>query len=66
VPHTFAKVGKPESKLLMCFQPAGKMEEYFKKISEGVTSKMTDDERKNFRRQHGIEQVGPPLTYLKQ
>jgi mannose-6-phosphate isomerase-like protein (cupin superfamily) len=66
VPHTFAKVGKPESKLLMCFQPANKMEEYFKKISEGVTSKMTDDERKNFRRQHGIEQVGPPLTYLKQ
>src|SRR3954466_4810631 len=29
VPHSFAKVGEAEGKLLMIFQPAGKMEEFF-------------------------------------
>ncbi len=66
VPHAFAKIGKEEGKLLMFFQPAGKMEEFFKAISEGVLTKMTDEEKINFRKLHGIEQVGPPLTYLKQ
>ena len=66
VPHAFAKVGKGEGKLLMLFQPAGKMEEHFKDISDGLTAKMTDEERKIFRKNNGFEVVGPPLTYLKQ
>ena len=39
VPHAFAKLGAGEGKLLMFFQPAGKMEDMFRKISEGVTKK---------------------------
>ena len=35
IPHSFSKVGEGEGKLLMIFQPAGKMEEMFRKISEG-------------------------------
>lgn len=35
VPHAFAKVGKGDAKLLMFFQPAGKMEEMFKKNQRG-------------------------------
>ena len=66
VPHAMAKVGKEEGKLIIGFQPAGKMEEYFKKISDGVAANMSEDERNNMRKEHGFEKVGPPLTYLKQ
>ncbi|HEV8285376.1 MAG TPA: cupin domain-containing protein [Chitinophagaceae bacterium] len=66
VPHTFAKIGKGEAKVIICHQPAGKMEEYFKKLSEGVAKNMTEEERNNMRKEHGVEKVGPPLTYLKQ
>ncbi|HKO79234.1 MAG TPA: cupin domain-containing protein, partial [Chitinophagaceae bacterium] len=66
VPRTFAKIGPGEAKLLICHQPAGKMEVYFKKLSEGVATNMTEAERDNMRKEHGFEKVGPPLTYLKQ
>ena len=66
VPHCFAKTGEGEARLLMIFQPAGRMEEYFKKTSEGYTSHMTEEERNQFMKDHGFEHVGPPLTYLKQ
>lgn len=66
VPHCFAKVGKAPGKLLMLFQPAGKMEECFNKLSQGVTKNMTPEERDNFRKEHGFERIGPPLTILKQ
>ena len=66
VPHTFAKIGQGEAKIIICHQPAGKMEEYFKKLSEGIAKNMTEEERNNMRKEHGFEKVGPPLTYLKQ
>jgi len=66
VPHAFAKVGKGKSKLLMFFQPAGKMEKMFKDISEGATKNMTTDEEKDkFFHEYGLKRVGPPLTYSK-
>jgi mannose-6-phosphate isomerase-like protein (cupin superfamily) len=66
VPHAFAKVGEGEAKLLMFFQPAGKMEEMFKKISEGATKNITTDEEKDkFFHEYGLKRVGPPLTYSK-
>ena len=65
VPHSFAKVGPGESRLLMIFQPAGKMEECFRKISEGVTRNMTEAEQDKFREEHGHKRVGPPLRQLK-
>ncbi|SKC72824.1 cupin domain-containing protein [Ohtaekwangia koreensis] len=66
VPHTFAKISEGEAKLLMIFQPAGKMEEFFKATSEGVLEKMSEAERNEYRKKHGFERVGPPLGYLKQ
>jgi mannose-6-phosphate isomerase-like protein (cupin superfamily) len=65
VPHAFSKVGEGEARLLMFFQPAGKMEEMFKKISEGVTKNMTEEELDNFRHEHGIKKVGPALKHFK-
>lgn len=66
VPHAFAKVGEGEAKLLMFFQPAGKMEAMFKKISEGATKNITTDEEKDkFFHEYGLKRIGPPLTYSK-
>ncbi len=65
VPHAFTKIGEGEAKLLMFFQPAGKMEAMFKKISEGVTKNMNEEQQDKFRHEHGIKRIGPPLTYFK-
>jgi len=65
VPHSFAKVGEEEGKLLMYFQPAGKMEEFFRKISEGAAKGMTEEEQDKFREAHGFKRVGPPIKNLK-
>ena len=65
VPHAFAKVGDGEAKLLMMFQPAGKMEAYFKAVSEGAAKNMTAEEQDNFKKQHGFEKTGPALSYEK-
>lgn len=66
VPHAFAKTNDGPAKMLIGFQPAGKMEDCFKKISEGVTKNMSETERNDFRKDHGFVAVGPALTYLKQ
>lgn len=65
VPHSFAKVGAGEGRLLMIFQPAGKMEEFFRKISEGATRAMSEAEQDAFREAHGFKRVGPPLRQAK-
>ncbi|MGE5518571.1 MAG: cupin domain-containing protein [Candidatus Dadabacteria bacterium] len=66
VPHAFAKLGQGEAKLMMFFQPAGKMEQMFKDISEGATKNVKTDEEKNtFFEQYGLKRLGPPLTYSK-
>jgi mannose-6-phosphate isomerase-like protein (cupin superfamily) len=66
VPHAFAKLGEGEAKLLMFFQPAGKMEEMFKNISEGATKNIkTDEEKDKFFQLYGLKRIGPPLTYSK-
>ena len=66
VPHCFAKTGKAPGKLIMIFQPAGKMEECFQKLSAGVTKGMTPLQRDEFRKEHGFERIGPALLQLKQ
>ena len=65
IPHTFAKVGATESKLLMLFQPAGKMEEWFNLVNDGVIAKMTEEQKNEARKAHGFEHMGPPLNQLK-
>ena len=65
VPHTFAKVGEAESKLIMLFQPAGKMEEWCNLVDQGVIAKMNEEEKDEARKAHGFVHMGPPLTYMK-
>lgn len=66
VPHTFTKLGNDEAKLLMFFQPAGKMEAFFKAASEGVFKSMTETEQDAFRKAHGFERVGQGIGPVKQ
>ena len=61
VPHTFAKIGSGDAKVIMLFQPAGKMEDFFKALSAGEVAKMSDQEKDKFRKAHGFEHIGPPL-----
>lgn len=65
VPHCFAKVGPGEGRLLMTFQPAGKMEEFFQKVSDGALKTMGEAEQDKFREEHGFKRVGPPIKQLK-
>lgn len=65
IPHAFAKTNEGNARLLMTFQPAGKMEEFFIATSEGKLGKMTPQEQDEFRKQHGFEKVGPALDYQK-
>lgn len=65
IPHTFAKVGEAESKLIMLFQPAGKMEQWFNLVHEGKVAKMTEEEKDKARIEHGFVHIGPPLKQLK-
>ncbi|MGI4885566.1 MAG: cupin domain-containing protein [Janthinobacterium lividum] len=66
VPHAFAKTSEGEARLLMFYQPAGKMEAYFQALSQGAMAKMSDDEQASFRKAHGIVRTGPALAHLKQ
>lgn len=65
VPHTFSKVGTGIGKLLIGFHPAGKMQEYFEKLSRGEAKNLTDQQREAMRKEHGFESSGPALTVLK-
>jgi mannose-6-phosphate isomerase-like protein (cupin superfamily) len=65
VPHAFTKIGEGEAKLLMIFQPAGKMEECFTKIANGATKGMTEEQMDEFRMQHGHKKTGPPMKVWK-
>jgi mannose-6-phosphate isomerase-like protein (cupin superfamily) len=62
VPHCFAKIGEGEAKIILLFQPAGKMEAFFKAVNEGKLEKMSNEEKEKFRMDHGFKHVGPPLS----
>ena len=65
VPHTFSKISEIVGSMLITFQPAGKMEEHFIAISQGQMKGKPEAEQDEFRKQHGIERVGPPINILK-
>ncbi|MEO6287881.1 MAG: cupin domain-containing protein [Dyadobacter sp.] len=65
VPHTFSKVSEGVARVIITFQPAGKMEEFFTAISNGAMKGKSDKEQDDFRKLHGFERVGPPLDYWK-
>ena len=65
VPHSFSKIGTGPGRVLIGFHPAGKMEEYFTKLSHGLAKNLSDEQREAMRREHGFETSGPALKVLK-
>ncbi len=65
IPHAFAKTNDGPARMLLGFQPAGKMEAHFKAVSEGVYGKLSETEKHKFRQSNGFEVVGPALTFDK-
>ena len=60
IPHAWAFVGEGTGKLIITFQPAGKMEAFFNKIAPMTEFPPRDEMVKMFR-DHGLELTGPPL-----
>jgi mannose-6-phosphate isomerase-like protein (cupin superfamily) len=65
VRHAFAKVSDEEGQILVMFQPAGSMEDFFKqmaKLGPGIPSNQ-EVALKELWERHGMEIVGPPLKF---
>ena len=65
VPHAFAKTSDGEGQMLVLFQPAGTMEDFFKQMSEqgSTIAKNQGQVVKDLWKKHGMEVVGPPLKF---
>jgi mannose-6-phosphate isomerase-like protein (cupin superfamily) len=64
-PHAFAKVSEGEGQVLILFQPAGSIEEFFLQMSKFGPAILSNQEAlwKGLWAQHGMELVGPPLKF---
>ena len=65
VPHAFAMTSEGEGQLMVLFQPAGDMENFFKEMSQMGSSIPKDQEikLKELWARHGMQIVGPPLKF---
>jgi quercetin dioxygenase-like cupin family protein len=65
IPHAFAKVSDGEGQMLVLFQPAGSMEDFFKRLSSigKEIPKNQETELKQLWADHGMEILGPPLKF---
>jgi mannose-6-phosphate isomerase-like protein (cupin superfamily) len=63
IPHAFAKIDEGEGQMLVLFQPAGSMEDFFEQMSKMGKNIPKDWEHrlKELSAAHGMEIVGPPL-----
>ena len=64
IPHTFAMTGEGQGQMLVLFQPAGRMEEFFHQMGawgKGVSA--GQQLPKTVWEEHGMELLGPPLKY---
>jgi mannose-6-phosphate isomerase-like protein (cupin superfamily) len=65
VPHAFAMTSEGEGQMLVLFQPAGSMEDFFlgmQKIGKDIP-KNQEDTLKALFAAHGMKIVGPPLKF---
>jgi len=65
VPHAFAKISDGPGQMLVLFQPAGAMEDFFKQMAT-LGPGVPKDQEKNLKQlwhTHGMEIVGPPLKF---
>ena len=58
--HVWACVSDKPGKMMIVFQPAGKMEAFFREVGK-FTSRPSEEEFQRLFRAHGMEIVGPPL-----
>jgi len=65
VAHAFAKINDGEAQMLVMFQPAGSMEDFFRQMSKfgKEIPKNQEHTLKELWRTHGMQVVGPPLKY---
>jgi len=63
IPHAFAKVSDGPGQMLVLFQPAGSMEDFFHQMAKLGTTipKHQETTLKKLWHDHGMEIVGPPL-----
>lgn len=65
VPHTYAMISEGEGQLLLLYQPAGSMEDFFLQFSK-LGNQPPENQQTAMKRlfeQHGMEVVGPPLKF---
>jgi mannose-6-phosphate isomerase-like protein (cupin superfamily) len=60
VPHTYAHLGDGQGRLLIAYEPAGDMEDFFLEVSKLAGPPSASEVLRVFRA-HGMEVVGPPL-----
>ncbi|HUJ44285.1 MAG TPA: cupin domain-containing protein [Opitutaceae bacterium] len=65
VPHAFAKISDGEAQMLILFQPAGSMEDFFAQMARIGKDIPHHPEivLKKLWAEHGMEVVGPPLKF---
>ncbi|MEO8769885.1 MAG: cupin domain-containing protein [Ferruginibacter sp.] len=65
IPHAFAKINEGEAQVMILFQPAGLMEDFFKQMSllGSNIPKNQEETLKKLWATHGMEIVGPPLRF---
>jgi hypothetical protein len=63
IPHAFAKTNEGKTQMLVLFQPAGSMEDFFKQMGKlgSNVPKNPGHTLKQLFEAHGLELVGPPL-----
>jgi mannose-6-phosphate isomerase-like protein (cupin superfamily) len=68
IPHAFAKINEGEGQVLVLFQPAGLMEDFFEQMRKLGNNIPKDQEQvlKNLFETHGMQVVGPPLEFTEQ
>ena len=65
VPHAFAKINEGDAQMLVLFQPAGSMEDFFKQMNKlgKEIPKNQESALKQLWADHGMEIMGPPLKF---
>lgn len=66
IPHAFAKISEGEAQMLIQFQPAGNIEDFFRQMSKlgNDIPKNQEVALKELWQQHGMEVKGPLISIL--
>jgi len=59
IPHAFALTSEGEGRLLLTYQPAGSMEEFFKEARTSINP--TEEQSKELFKKHDMELLGKPI-----